>query len=184
MQGCYWAKLVQSEQHIVDIEKMDANLAPFLNIVALLLVVIGLVGTVLPMLPGVPLVFAGLWLAAWVSGYMMVGKITIAILGVLMLISLVVDFAATALGARRVGASRQAITGAVIGTVVGVFFGLPGLLIGPFVGAVAGELSAQRSLEQATVVGVATWIGLLLGTIAKLALACTMIGFFIAAYFI
>jgi len=95
-----------------------------------------------------------------------------------------VDFAATALGARRVGASRQAIAGAAIGTLVGVFFGPIGLVLGPFVGAVAGELAARGSLEQATNVGVATWMGLLFGTLAKLALSLAMLGVFAAAYFI
>lgn len=163
---------------------MDATLAPILRIVAALLVLTGLAGTVLPLLPGVPLVFAGLWLAAWIDGYQHVSGWTVLLLGVLTALSLIVDFVATALGAKRVGASAEAVSGAVIGTVVGIFFGLPGLVLGPFVGAVIGELTAQRSLERATAVGVATWVGLLLGTIAKLALAFAMIGVFVAAYLI
>lgn len=161
---------------------MDASLAPILRIVAALLVLTGVAGTVLPLLPGVPLVFAGLWLGAWIDGYQHVSGWTVLLLGVLTALSLIVDFVATALGAKRVGASAKAVSGAVLGTVVGIFFGLPGLLLGPFVGAVIGELAAQRSLERATVVGVATWVGLLLGTIAKLALAFAMIGVFVAAY--
>lgn len=163
---------------------MDAWLAPLLRIFAILLVLTGVAGTLLPVLPGVPLVFAGLWLAAWIDGYLQVSGWTIVLLGVLTLLSFAVDFAASALGAKRVGASRQAISGAVIGTVVGLFFGIPGLLIGPFAGAVVGELMAQRTLEQATAVGFATWVGLLLGTIAKLALALTMIGVYALAYVI
>jgi len=96
----------------------------------------------------------------------------------------VIDFAASALGAKRVGASPRAISGALIGSVVGLFFGLPGLLLGPFVGAVLGELSMQRSVGQATKVGIATWLGLLFGTLAKLALACTMVGVFLLVYFV
>lgn len=148
------------------------------------LVLAGLAGAVLPALPGVPLVFAGLWLAAWIDDYAKVGAVTLTVLGVLTVLALAVDFIATALGAKKVGASRSAIAGAAIGTVVGVFFGLPGLLIGPFAGAVLGELSARGDLEKATKVGVATWMGLLFGTLAKLALSLAMVGVFIFSYFV
>jgi len=149
-----------------------------------LLVVVGMAGAVLPALPGVPLVFAGLWLAAWIDDYTLVGGWTVGVLGVLSLLAMAVDLVATALGAKKVGASRQAIAGAAIGTFVGVFFGLMGLLLGPFIGAVAGELAARGRLDQAMDVGVATWMGLLFGTLAKLALSLAMVGIFAAAYFI
>jgi uncharacterized protein len=148
------------------------------------LVLIGLAGAVLPALPGVPLVFAGLWLAAWIDGYVRVSGLTVAVLGALTVLALVMDFLATMLGARRVGASRQAIAGAAIGTFVGMFFGLPGLLLGPFAGAVLGELAARNNLDQAARVGVGTWIGLLFGTLAKLALSIAMLAIFITAYFV
>jgi len=161
---------------------MDAGLAPWLWLLVFALVGVGIAGTVLPMLPGVPMIFIGLWLGAWIDGYQRVGVFTLVLLGVLVALSLVIDFAASALGAKRVGASPRAISGALIGSVVGLFFGLPGLLLGPFVGAVLGELSTQRSVGQAAKVGIATWLGLLFGTLAKLALACTMIGVFLLAW--
>ena len=149
------------------------------------LVLIGLAGAVLPAVPGVPLVFGGLWLAAWIDDYAKVSGWTVGVLGVLTLVAMAVDLIATALGAKKVGASRQAIAGAMIGTVAGVFFGgLVGVLIGPFVGAVAGELMARGNLARAADVGVATWMGLLFGTLAKLALSLAMVGVFVAAYFI
>ena len=79
-------------------------------------------------------------------------------------------------------ASPRALWGASLGTIVGLFFGLPGLLIGPFLGALAGELSSGRELDQATRVGIGTWIGLLFGTLAKLALCFTMLGVFALAF--
>lgn len=161
---------------------MDPVVALLLWLGVAALIGVGLAGTVLPALPGTPLVFAGLWLAAWIDDYSRVGVYTLALLALLTVLSVGVDFAATALGAKRVGASPKAISGALLGTVVGLFFGLPGLLLGPFVGAVAGELAAQRRFDQATRVGIATWMGLLFGTIAKLALALTMLGVFVAAY--
>ena len=149
------------------------------------LVLAGLAGAVLPAIPGVPLVFGGLWLAAWIDDYTRVSGWTLAVLGVLTVLAMAIDLMATALGAKRVGASRQAIAGAAVGTLVGVFFGgLLGLLIGPFIGAVAGELAARGNLAKAADVGVATWMGLLFGTLAKLALTLAMVGIFVAAYFI
>ncbi len=148
------------------------------------LVLIGLAGAVLPAIPGVPLVFAGLWLGAWIDDYARVSAWTVGVLGVLTLVAMAVDLIATALGARRVGASRQAIAGSLIGTFVGLSFGLVGLLLGPFIGAVAGELIARGRMGQAMDVGVATWMGLLFGTLAKLALSLAMVGVFVAAYFL
>jgi uncharacterized protein len=147
------------------------------------LVLAGLAGTVLPVLPGAPLIFAGLVLAAWIDDFQRVTWITLSLLGLLAVLSLAIDVLATALGARRVGATRLAIIGALLGTVIGLAFGIPGLVFGPFVGAVVGELLAHGRLQQASRVGVATWLGLIFGTIAKLALALTMIGVFAAAYF-
>jgi uncharacterized protein YqgC (DUF456 family) len=150
-----------------------------------LLVVVGFAGAVLPAIPGVPLVFAGLWLGAWIDDYQRVSGWTVGVLGVLTLIAMAVDLIATALGAKKVGASRQAIAGAVIGTFAGLFFGgLVGVLIGPFVGAVAGELIARGRMDRAMDVGVATWMGLLFGTLAKLALSLAMVGLFVGAYFL
>jgi uncharacterized protein YqgC (DUF456 family) len=153
-------------------------------LLAAVLVGTGIVGSVLPALPGVPLVFAGLALAAWVEDFARVSGVTVAVLGLLTVLSLIVDFAASALGARRVGATKLAVAGALIGTFAGVFLGLPGLLLGPFIGAVAGELMSHGRMEQAARAGAATWVGLIFGTLAKLALVFTMLGVFAFAYFL
>ena len=158
--------------------------AGLLWILAVILVIVGLAGTVLPALPGAPLVFLGLLLAAWADGFQKVGWFPLTILGILTVGTFVVDFLATSLGAKRVGASYLAIGGAVVGTIVGLFLGIPGLLLGPFVGAVAGEYIARRDLRQAGKVGLGTWLGLVLGTAAKLGLIFLMIGLFVFAYII
>ncbi len=145
-------------------------------------ILVGMAGAVVPVLPGVPLVFGGMLLAAWADHFQHIGAFTLIVLGVLAGLALVVDFVAGILGARRVGASPRALWGASLGTIVGLFFGLPGLLIGPFLGALAGELSSGRELDQATRVGIGTWIGLLFGTLAKLALCFTMLGVFALAF--
>lgn len=148
------------------------------------LVLAGLVGTILPALPGTPLVFLGLLLTAWAEGFGKVGWVTLTVLGVLTLASLGIDVAAGSLGAKRLGASWQATLGATLGTLVGLFFGFPGLLLGPFVGAAAGEYLARRSWRQAGKIGLAAWLGLVVGTAAKLALTFGMIGIFVLAYLI
>jgi len=151
-------------------------------LLALLLVVVGIAGSVLPALPGVTLVFLGLLLAAWIGDFQQVGPLPLVVLGLLTLLSFVIDLAATALGAKRVGATKLAVVGAALGTVAGLFLGLPGLILGPFVGAVAGELMSHGQVQQATRAGIATWVGLLFGTLAKLALVFTMLGLFALAY--
>jgi uncharacterized protein YqgC (DUF456 family) len=158
---------------------VDATL--LLWLLAAILVLAGLVGLLLPVIPGVPLVFAGLLVAAWAEDFAYVGTGTLALLAVLVVLAYIVDFAATALGAKRFGASRRAVVGAALGAVVGIFFGLPGILLGPFIGAVIGELSAQRGLRDAGRAGLGATLGLVLGVAAKLALAFSMLGVFATA---
>jgi len=152
-------------------------------ILAVLIVLGGLVGTVIPALPGVPMVFAGLLLAAWAGGFETVGPVTIAILGALTALAWLIDFLAAALGAKQLGASQRAFWGATFGAVVGMFFGIPGIILGPFVGAVVAELSAGRKLDEAGRAGYGTWIGIVLGAAAKLAIAFLMVGIFILQQF-
>ncbi len=151
-------------------------------VLAAVLIVIGFAGTILPILPGVPVVFGGMWLAAWADGYAHVGKFTLIVLGVLTALALVLDFVASMFGANRVGASRHAVVGALLGTVVGLAFGLPGLLLGPFVGALLGELVAGGGLRKATGVGIGAWLGFVVGTAAKLGICFAMLGIFALAF--
>lgn len=151
-------------------------------IAAAVLMVGGFIGTILPGMPGVLIIYAGMWLAAWIDDYARIGWMTLTILGVLTVLALAADLVAGVLGAKRVGASRQALIGSVIGGILGIFFGFVGLLLGPFIGAVVGELMARRSIADATRVGLATWIGLLIGTLAKIAVAISMLGVFVTSY--
>ena len=153
----------------------------FLWVIAVLLVIVGAVGTLLPALPGVPLIFAGVLLAAWAEDFQRIGGWTLGVLAVLALVGLVVDYVAASMSAQRAGASRQGIIGAAIGTVAGIFTGLLGLVFMPLVGAAVGEFIAHRDALRAGKVGVATWLGLLVATAIKIAVAFTMIGVFVAA---
>jgi hypothetical protein len=153
-------------------------------VLAVLLVVIGMVGIVLPALPGTLLIFAGLLLAAWADGFMRVGAGTIVLLGILTVGSYFVDVAAMALGMKRLGTTKRAMAGAALGSIAGLFFGLPGLIIGPFAGAVVGELTAHRDLGRAGRAGIAAWLGFLIGTVVKVGLAFAMVGIFLTAWFV
>jgi uncharacterized protein YqgC (DUF456 family) len=160
-------------------------------LLAIVLTVAGLAGTVLPVLPGPPLAFAGLFVGAWIDGFERVGAWALSIIALLAVLAVVTDFVAGLLGAKKLRASREALWGAAIGTVVGIFMGLVGVLFMPFVGAVAGEWLALRrrpplvedgtNTQRALKVGTATWIGMLVGTAVKLALVFVMVGVFVVA---
>jgi len=148
------------------------------------LVGLGLVGLILPGLPGAPLILLGLILGAWAENFAYVGLWTLLLLTILAGLTYAVDFWATIFGARKFGASKRAVIGALFGVVTGLFLGLPGVIFGPFIGAVIGELSARRDLQQATRAGIGATLGLAIGSALKLALALAMIGIFAVVRFL
>jgi uncharacterized protein YqgC (DUF456 family) len=143
---------------------------------ASVLIVMGVLGLVLPVLPGAPLIFMGALLAAWAEDFEYLGLWSLVVLGCLTALAVAVDFIASAFGAKRFGASGRAVVGATLGALIGLFFGIVGVLVGPFVGAVVGELSVRRNLAAASRAGVGAALGLALGTAAKLAIAFAMVG--------
>lgn len=155
-----------------------------LYIIAAVLIIVGLLGTVLPALPGLPLMFCGMLLGAWAGDFEEISVWTIVVLAILMLISIGVDLLATLLGAKKFGASKKALLGAAIGTFAVFFFSIPGLILGPFVGAIIGEMMDGKEWRAATKTGFGTWLGLAIGTALKLALAVCMLGIFVMALFI
>ncbi len=148
------------------------------------LIAAGVAGTVLPAMPGTALVLGGILLGAWIDDFSRIGWGSLSVITALAVLAWVLDYVAGLLGARRAGASRQALIGAAVGTVVGLFMGLVGVLFMPLVGAAAGEYLARRDQRQALTVGVSTWIGIMVGLIAKVVLAFVMIGIFVAALLI
>ena len=152
-------------------------------LLAVVLVVLGLAGTLLPALPGPILVFAGVALAAWIDGFARIGVGTLVLLGVLTGVAYAVDLVSAALGVKRAGASPRAIAGAAAGVVVGLFFGLPGLIAGPFAGAVIGELTVRRDLRQAGRVGLFAALGFAIGLAVRVAIVFAMVGVAGMAFF-
>jgi uncharacterized protein YqgC (DUF456 family) len=156
----------------------------FLNVFAAAIILVGLVGAIVPVLPGIPLIFAGIWLIAGVDGYRHLGLGWLLGIAAVAAVGLVVDLLGGALGAKRVGASPQAVWGALIGTVIGLFFGIPGLLLGPFFGAVLGELSAGNSVLRSAHAGISAWMGLMFGAIIKLVSSLMMVALFGAGWWL
>jgi len=146
------------------------------------LIAAGVIGSAVPALPGIPLAFAGIWLAAAEDDYRHIGLWWLLVIAGVGAAGLILDLVAGALGARRAGASARAVAGALLGSVIGIFFGLPGLLLGPFAGALLGELSTGNSMKRSTHVGFHAWIGLIFGTIMKLVSCVTMVLLFAAAW--
>ncbi len=156
---------------------MDAPV--LLWLLAALLIVAGFAGLILPALPGIPLVYAGLVVLAWSENFAYVGWITLSVLGVLALLSYGVDLLAASLGAKRFGASPRAIWGAALGALFGLLFGVIGIVLGPFIGAVVGEFSGKATAKEAVHAGLGATLGLVFGALLKIALAFTMLGVFV-----
>jgi len=150
-------------------------------ILSVALIILGLAGTVLPALPGTLFVLAGIVLGAWIDDFTRVGWGVLAVVGALAVLAWVLDYVAGLMGARKAGASRQALIGAALGTVAGLFMGLVGVLFMPLVGAAVGEFVARRDQQRALKVGVATWLGIMAGLVSKVVIAFVMIGVFVAA---
>ena len=172
-------------QHNLTQHQPKANVTDtLLWILTIALILAGLAGTVLPALPGTLLVLAGVVLGAWIDDFSRVGWGTVAAVTLLAVLAWGLDFVAGLLGAQRAGASRQAVVGAALGTVAGIFMGLVGVLFMPLVGAAIGEYLARQDSQRAVKVGVATWLGIMAGLVAKVVIAFMMIGIFVAALLI
>lgn len=149
-------------------------------ILTLILMLFGLIGSVLPVIPGIPIIWAAAFLYGLLTGFEQIGFNYLFIFGLLTLLSLILDWIAGLYGAKKMGASKWGIVGAFVGMIVGLFVGaLPGMIIGPFVGAVAFELIAGKASVAALKAGFGTFIGFVAGVIVKLVLAAVMIGVFV-----
>lgn len=148
-------------------------------LVVSVLLLLGLVGTVVPFLPGTPLIFVGASVHAFATDRTPIGPGRLAILAALAVSDYVLHYVAGALGARRAGGSVWAFVGALAGAVVGIFFGIPGLLLGPPLGAVAGELLKRGDLQTSIRTGIAAFIGMVAGAVANFVIAVIMIALFL-----
>jgi uncharacterized protein YqgC (DUF456 family) len=144
-----------------------------------LLIAAGLAGSVLPILPGPPLIFAGALLYAFATDWIPIGPGRLVILAVLAALAYALSHVAAALGAKRFGGSWWAVVGALVGAAVGVFLGPIGLLLGPVAGAIGGEFLRGGDIEESTRSGIGALVGLAAGIVASLGLAMVMVALFL-----
>lgn len=149
-----------------------------------LLIAVGIAGLLLPALPGAPLLAIGAVLVAWAEGFTRVGWVTVAIAIALSILIFIVDFAAAALGAKAFGASKWSIVGATVGLVVGLFLGPVGILLGPVVGAIVFEYARNPDFGRAAKAGAGAFLGFVLGSAVKVALAFVLVGVLVFALFL
>lgn len=159
---------------------MDAGTI-ILWIFSALFIITGLVGLIIPVIPGPIILLGGLVMAAWAENFFFVGPMIITILTILAILAHALDFLAGAMGVKRFGASRKAAFGAAMGAVFGIFFGFIGMLIGPFIGALIGELAVSKNIHTAGLAGIGAWLGMMVGAAAKMAIGFSMVGLFIFA---
>jgi uncharacterized protein YqgC (DUF456 family) len=146
------------------------------------LIVLGVIGLVLPLLPGVALIYAGIFTVAWADGFTRIGPLMLVAMLLLALAATAIDHVAGIFGARKGGASGWGVFGAALGAVVGLFFGLPGVILGPAVGALAFEYLRNPDARRALKAGAGSLAGFVLGVITKAVAAFLLIGLALLAY--
>lgn len=147
----------------------------------LLLIFVGLVGSVLPLLPGTTLIFVGAVLQRVLLPET-IGTTAVVWIGVLWIISVLADFACTLVGARLLGGSKWGMTGASGGAFVGMFFSPLAILLGTLLGAVAAEkLLSKRTDKDALKSGLGAALGFLVSTIVRVMFALAMVALFVVA---
>lgn len=140
------------------------------------LMLLGLVGTMVPALPGVPIIFLAILGYGWYEGFHQVSGHYLALMGALALLSVAVDYGAGFLGSRSLGATRLGSVGAAIGGIVlTILWGPVGIIVGPWIGAFTGEILAGKNLVEAARAGWGALIGILSGTLANLIISLIMI---------
>jgi uncharacterized protein YqgC (DUF456 family) len=151
-----------------------------LIILTILLMLFGLAGTILPFLPGIPLIYLGYIVFGLASHWDYYGLPAMVFWGIITLITVFLDYYASALGAKKLGASNYGIWGSILGGILGIIFlGFPGLIIGPFLGAVVAELLIGKTKKEAWKSGWGTFMGFLAGSLFKVVLGVVMISSFL-----
>lgn len=149
-----------------------------------ILMVAGIVGVFVLVIPGIPLAWLGLFIYAIGTGFERISLVTIIVLFILMALIMLLDFLAPMLGAKKYRASKWGIIGAFIGLIAGiVFFGFWGIIVGPFIGAFAVELLVRGQPRIALKSAFGTLVGFVAGTLLKVILILIMVGLFIASWF-
>jgi len=152
----------------------------FVFIISLLVMIIGLAGVILPIIPSIPLIWFGAFLYAIFTGFNTISWKVLLIFAALTIFSIVIENLANAYGAKRFGATRWGIIGSFIGAGIGMYFGgIVGLILGPIIGTVVLEVIGGQNYRMALRSGMGNFIGFLGGSIIKLVIGITMICIFV-----
>lgn len=155
-----------------------------ITIIAVMLVLVGLAGTILPLLPGIPLIFLAIAGYGWYEGFKAITVEYLLVMAGLTVLSVIVDYISSVLGARYFGSSKKGIWGALLGTFIGIFLFPPvGILLGPWLGAVIGEYFEQCDINKAMKVGIGTVVGLFSGMVFKIMVGLVMTASFLVMLF-
>ena len=154
----------------------------FILVLAIMLLLVGVAGTIFPVIPALPLMLGGAWLLAYAQNYTVMASGSLIVLGLIAAFGFAMDFVAGLLGAKYTGASKQALWGSLIGGLVGIFMGLFGMIFAPLIGAMIGEFMAKQDLLRASKVGIGTFVGIIVGTVAKIGAALAMILVILSQY--
>lgn len=139
----------------------------FLLVIAFILLLVGIIGCIVPGLPGVPIAYAGLWVAQATERVDFSWQFLL-VWGIIVIVISVLDYIVPAWGTKHYGGTKWGVWGSTIGVFVGLFFGAVGVIFGPLVGAVLGELLAGKAFPDALKAGWGSFIGILFGTVLKL----------------
>jgi len=151
-------------------------------IIALIIMLIGLAGTVLPVIPGTPIIFIAALLYALITGFVDITGQTLAIFAVMTGAALALDWVATVFGVKKMGGSYFGAFGSLVGMIIGLIIpgvGIVGFIVGAFVGAVVFEMLIGKEMKVAVKAGLGSFVGFMLGGVMKFAIASTMIGIFV-----
>ena len=154
----------------------------FLLVLAFLFMLIGIIGCIIPGLPGTPIAYVGLWIAQATERVDFSWQFLL-IWGIVVVVVSVLDYIVPAWGTKRYGGSKWGVWGSTIGVFVGLFFGAVGVIVGPLAGAIIGELLGGKEVREALKAGWGSFVGLLFGTILKLICCGLMLTALIQAIF-
>lgn len=155
-----------------------------LIIIGLILAIAGMVGCILPIIPGPILSFCALMLLSWIKNWQIFSQTFLVVMGILTALLIVLDYVAPALGAKKYGASRRGLWGSAIGMIIGIFFIPPwGMIVGAFIGALVGELASGKSSRKAFRAGWGILLGNVLGIGLKLAFTAVVLFYYIKEMF-
>ena len=149
----------------------------FWLVVAILLMLAGIAGSFLPVLPGPPLSYAALWVMQLRSEPPFTMKFLLIFLGITIVVT-VLDYWIPIYGTRRFGGTRYGVWGCTIGLVAGLFFPPWGIILGPFVGALLGEMIGNANTDHAFRAALGSFVGFLFGTLLKL-ISCVVMGYYL-----